>query len=103
MDYNNLDNILTDRVRSKIDEMKKEKSAGSIDAAYAFGSLMGTITLAILKLAALGGLIWLGWHCCVLAFQFPAVSFWQAAGILVGIRSLSMFLIDPYVKKEEKK
>jgi hypothetical protein len=103
MDYNNIDNILTDRVRNKIDEMKKEKSVGTIDAAYAFGSLMGTITLAILKLAALAGLIWLGWHCCVLAFQFPTVSFWQTAGILAGIRSLSMFLVDPYIKKPEEK
>jgi hypothetical protein len=103
MDYNNLDEILTNRVRGKINDMKKEKESDSNNLAFAIGNFMGVLAMAAAKTAVLISVVWVGWYCCEIAFQFPTANFWQIGGILAGLRCLSMFLIDPYVKKEEKK
>jgi hypothetical protein len=99
MDYNNIDLLLTEKVKGKINKMKNQKGD---DTAFQLGSLLGTITLGIVKLVVLAGIVWLGWQCCVSAFQFAPASFLQISGILAGVRSLTMFLIDPYLKEDKK-
>lgn len=86
------DSVMTDAVRTKIENMKKQQ--GEQTAAGAITVLL----IAAFKLALASALIVWGWLTLADVYKTPKPTFWQAIIIVMGIRAAQMLLIEPMLK-----
>jgi len=97
MENNN--DFLTNVFRQKIDDMKKEKGSSSEDTDKTAAALI-TLILAVGKWFVLTIFSWLGWKLAAEVFALPQITYLQVLGIMVGMRSFSMLIINPLISKK---
>lgn len=87
------DNNKTEKVKNIIHTLKEGKSRSE-----QIGNVVMDLFKALVHMASLSFLVWIGLYSIASYFTLPAIGYLQTTGALIGFRALSMAIIEPLIK-----